>query len=91
MNCNRTLLFCSTNPVLYSFVMQQSMSAIPDPPMPVFSPWTPLLRDAGWIPEGEDEDEDGLVMHHQGFSGTIQTAIDTIQGGQRVSFDHACR
>ncbi|THV07041.1 alpha/beta-hydrolase [Dendrothele bispora CBS 962.96] len=65
-----------TNSVLHSLVMQhhkatQPSVPIPDAPTPVFSPWTPILRRAGWIPEGEDEEADaGLIMHHQGFSST---------------------
>ncbi|THU96760.1 alpha/beta-hydrolase [Dendrothele bispora CBS 962.96] len=55
------------NPVLHDLVMAQTSEEIPDAPTPVFSPWTPLLKDAGWIPEGDDEDEDGFIIHYQGF------------------------
>ncbi|KAF5364825.1 hypothetical protein D9758_009340 [Tetrapyrgos nigripes] len=57
-----------TNPVLHSLVMDQVRKPISEPDT-VFSPWTPILRDAGWIPEGDEEDEDGFIMHHQGFFG----------------------
>ncbi|KAF5355519.1 hypothetical protein D9758_006371 [Tetrapyrgos nigripes] len=63
-----------TNPVLHDLVMQQVQGTIPDVPDSVFSPWTPILRDAGWIPEGDDEDEDGFVMHYQGFSSNVVVA-----------------
>ncbi|KAK7473195.1 hypothetical protein VKT23_001293 [Stygiomarasmius scandens] len=56
------------NPVLHDLVMQQTSEIIPEAPTPVFSPWTPILKDAGWIPEGDDEDEDGFIIHYQGFS-----------------------